>query len=135
MVARTLREEALTTSTTSRMEMISVISISCSDERDRIGAVAGDVDLHVRRQLRLQLRQLRAHAVDGFDDVGAGLRAQDDDDRRLSVEQAEVVVVLHAVDHLRHVLQADRRCRCASRPPVGGSLRRSVRRWALAETE
>jgi hypothetical protein len=54
-------------------------------------------------------RQLRAHAVHRFDHVGAGLRTQDHDDGRLAVEQAEVILVFHAVHHFRHVLQADRR--------------------------
>src|SRR5471032_3159878 len=105
-VARRLRRKALTTSTTRMMEMISVTSISCSDERIELVRSVATCSV-TGRQLGLQFAHLGAHAVDGFDDVGAGLRPQHDDDGRLAVEQAQVVDVFDAVDHLRHVLQAD----------------------------
>ena len=76
---------------------------------DRIGAVGRDLQLDVRWQLRLQRRQQGAHAVDGFDDVGARLARDQHDHRRVAVEQAERIDVFDAVDHFGHIVQADRR--------------------------
>ena len=108
MVARTLRRKALTTSTTSgdgdQQRDFDLVQRGA----DRVGAVGGDLQLDVLRQLVLQLGQQGAHAVDGLDDVGAGLQRDQHDHRRLAVEQAQRVDVLHAVRDLGDVGQADR---------------------------
>ena len=49
---------------------------------DGLGAVGQDVDGHVRRDHRLKPRQRLLDAVDGLDDVGAGLLGDDQQDRR-----------------------------------------------------
>ena len=75
MVARALRRNRPTTSTTSTTEIISVTSISRSEARMELVRSDATCDVDVLRQLRAQLGQQLAHAVDGLDDVGAGLAA------------------------------------------------------------
>jgi hypothetical protein len=48
------------------------------------------------------------HAVDGLDDVGVRLPADDDEHRRLAVGRSRVAQVLHRVDHLGDVGEPDR---------------------------
>ena len=86
--------------------MSSVISISCSEARIELVRSDATCSLMSLRQLRLQLGQQRAHAVDGLDDVGARLARDQHDHRRLAVEQAQRVDVLDAVGDVGDVLQA-----------------------------
>jgi hypothetical protein len=76
---------------------------------DRVGAVGGDLQLDAVRNLRLQAGDRAAHCVDGFDDIGAGLLADQHDDRWLAVEQAERALVGHAVLDLGDIAEPDRR--------------------------
>ena len=108
-VARTLRRKALTTSTTSTIEISSVISISCSEARIELVRSEATCSSMSGGSCALQLGQQRAHAVDGLDDVGAGLARDQHDDRRLAVEQAQRAHVLDAVADLGDVGQAHRR--------------------------
>ena len=71
------------------------------------------MQLHILRQLRLQLGQQRTHAIDGGNHVGVGLARDQNDHGGLAVEQAQRVAVFHAVAHFGHVLQPDR---CAVAP-------------------
>ena len=75
---------------------------------DRVGAVRGHLQLHVLRQLRLQLRQQRTHRIHRLDHVRARLARHQHDHGRLAVEQAKRVAVLRPVGHFRHVVEADR---------------------------
>ena len=86
-----------------------MISISCSEARIELVRSDATSSSIVRRQLRAQLGQQRAHAVDGLDDVGARLARDQHDHRRLAVEEAERARVLDAVDDLGHVVEAHRR--------------------------
>ena len=129
MVARTLRRNRPTTSTTSAIEISSVISISCSEARIELVLSDATSSSTSARQLRAQLRQQRAHAVDRLDHVGAGLPRDQHDHRRLAVEEAERAVVLDAVDDLGDVRQAHRRAVAPGddhRRVVGGAARRRL---------
>ena len=74
-----------------------------------LGPVDGDRQIDVARQRGGEARQLRAHVVDGVDDVGAGLARQHDGDPRLAVDETGVAQVLDRVDDLGDVGQLDRR--------------------------
>ena len=54
------------------------------------------------------MRQRLLHAVDGLDDVGAGLAEDDDQHRRLAVGQAEIAHVLDGIVHRGEVRQLHR---------------------------
>jgi hypothetical protein len=49
------------------------------------------------------------YAVDGLDDVRAGLSSNDDNDRADAVCPARDATVLHVVEHVRNVAEADSR--------------------------
>src|SRR6185369_11774368 len=81
------------------------------------GAVGQDLHLDRRRQRRLQLRQELLDAIDGFDDIGAGLALDIEDHRRplLAADHRprRQPRIFGAVDDLGDVAQADR---CAIAP-------------------
>ncbi len=129
MVARRVRRNTLTTSTTSAIEIRSVISISCSEARiELVRSVATSRSI-LGRQLGAQLGQEREHAVDGLDHVGPGLAGHQHDHRRLAVEEAQGAVVLDVVAHLGHVGKAHRRAVAPGDDHgrvVGGAARRRL---------
>ena len=80
-----------------------------------LGAVAANPQVYGGRHLRLESRQQPLDVVDDLDGVAAGLahHLQVHTARALrpvlaAVDLRKVLVVLHAVDHLRHVAQPDR---------------------------
>ncbi len=81
----------------------------CSEERIVVERSTAGWTIDRRRDRRPQLRQQRVDAVDGVDDVGAGLAVDDHQHRRLAVGEAGIAQVLDAVDDLADVGQADRR--------------------------
>ncbi len=76
---------------------------------DRRRAVIGDGDVDVARDRRLELGQQRLDAVDGVDDVGAGLAEQDHQHRAPAVGDALVAQILHRIVDFGDVGQAHRR--------------------------
>ena len=106
--ARTLRKKANTTRITSS---------DGDDERllgvgqglaDRVRPIDGDRQIDVARQRGDEPRQLRAHVVDGVDDVRAGLARQHDGDAGLAVDEAGVAQVLDRVGDFGDVGEPDR---------------------------
>ena len=73
---------------------------------DHRRAVHGQVQFDAGRKHRLQRRQLGLDLVDRLDDVGAGLPVDDQQYRRIVVEEPAVVAVFDAVADLGHILQA-----------------------------
>ena len=65
--------------------------------------------LGAARHGALQPRQFGLDALDGVDDVGAGLALDVDDDRRRALVPAADLGVLEAVDDLGDVLEQHRR--------------------------
>ena len=84
-VARALRRKTKTTKATRQTEISRVISTSLNRGADGGGAVENDGEVDALRQNRLQERQLRPDALDGADDVGAGLAKDDHRDGRNAV--------------------------------------------------
>ena len=81
-----------------------------------VGAVDGDVEVDVAGSDGPQLRQLRLHAVDRLDDVGARLaRYRMTSDRRLAVGEPGVAQVLDRVDDLADIATAGPARRCGRR--------------------
>ena len=76
---------------------------------DRRRAIEHDAEIDRLRDLGAELRQQRGNAVDGRDDVRAGLAIDDQQDRRLAVGQAGVAEVLDAVADVRDVVEPHRR--------------------------
>ena len=88
-----------------------------------------DGDFDVGADAPLAVPAIGLHAVDGFDDVGAGLAEDDDQDGRLAVGQAEVAQILHVILDVGDVRQAHRRA-----VAIGDDQRRVVRcvvAWSL----
>ena len=73
---------------------------------DGAGAVAHHIELDAGLNGALDARQLILDAVDGLDDVGAGLALHVDDDGGLALVPAADARVLEAVGNGRHVLEA-----------------------------
>jgi hypothetical protein len=129
MVARRVRRNTLTTSTTrgdrDQQRHLDLVQRGA----DRVGAVGGDLEVDLGRQLRAQLGQEREHAVDGPDHVGPGLAGHQHDHRRLAVEEPEGAVVLDVVAHLGHVGKPHRRAVAPGDDHgrvVGGAARRRL---------
>jgi hypothetical protein len=103
MVARALRRNTLTTSTTSsdgdHQRDLDLVQRGA----DRVGAVGRHLQLTSLGSCACSVGQQRAHAVDGLDHVGARLARDQHDHGRLAVEQAQRVDVLDAVADLGHV--------------------------------
>ncbi len=72
------------------------------------GAVDGQFQVDLGRQLGAQDRQGFLDAIDGGDDVGAGFLRDADDDGRFAVGQAQIVQVFRPVGHGGDVRQAHR---------------------------
>jgi hypothetical protein len=68
-------------------------------------AIAAHVECHRRRQLTLDRRQQRLDRVDGLHDVDAGLFLDRQVHAALAVLPARRLVVLDAVEHVRHFIQ------------------------------
>ena len=97
IVARQLRRKTLTTTTTSTIEITSVSSISRSEARiELVLSEATSSEISAGSWARSSGRSART-AVDGLDDVGAGLARDQHDHRRLAVEEAERARVLDPV--------------------------------------
>ena len=75
---------------------------------DRRGAVHVDIERDARRDRGAQVRQERAHPVDGVDDVGARLAEQDQHHGGIAVRESVVAQVLHRVRHLRDIAETHR---------------------------
>ena len=73
---------------------------------DRRRAVVEGTDFNRRGQLRREPRDRRLHRVRHLDGVCARLALDRQDDRAPAVEPAGRAVVLHVVQHARHVLEA-----------------------------
>ncbi len=73
------------------------------------GPVADHREVHAGRDRALQLWNFGADLADDFDDVGAGLPLDIDDDRRRALVPAAGAIVLQAVDDDRDVADRDRR--------------------------
>ena len=76
---------------------------------DGLRTIDGHRQIDVARQRGDQARQLGPNAVDGLDDVGAGLAGQNDRDARFAVDQAGVAQVLDRIEDLGDVGEPDRR--------------------------
>jgi hypothetical protein len=72
---------------------------------DRDAAVRGEGDVDIRGHGRRELRQRALHAIDGLDDIGAGLAVDDDENRALAVGEPLVADVLDAVDDVADVAE------------------------------
>ena len=89
----------------------------------RLGAVGEDVHVDPLRQRRLQLRQEGLHPIGRLDDVGPRLPLDVEDDGALLAGPAGELRVLHAVDHLADLVEADGRAVLVGddeRPERGG---------------
>ena len=96
-----------------------------------LGPVAADFQLDGRRNLRLKRGQQALDLVGGLDRIGAGLLHNHEIDgaaaATLVVVQRSVLVVLHAIDYVRHLLQPDRDAVAPGDDrPVGTPRRSSV---------
>ena len=76
---------------------------------DGLGAVAHDGELDVTRHCAFEARHFGMHTAHGFDDIGAGLALDVDDDRRHALVPAADLVVLQSVDDVGDVAQHHRR--------------------------
>ena len=81
---------------------------------DVLRRVPDDAQLHVGRQVLLQLGQLGEYLLSDVDGVGAGLLLYDDRTAADGVRVSLLRAFLHGVDHPRHVAQVD--VRTADRP-------------------
>ncbi len=76
---------------------------------DGLGAVGQHADLHRRRQHAFQARQLGLNAVDGLDNVGAGLARYDQVDPWCIAGPGLHVGVFRTVDDFGDITQLNRR--------------------------
>ena len=88
---------------------------------DGDAAVDGDGDVDVGRHRCFQSGQGGLHAVDGLDNVGAGLAEQDHQHRGLAVGETEIAHVLDRIEDLGHVRQPHR-----GAAPIGDHQRRVI---------
>ncbi len=90
------------------MEITRVNSTSSTDARMVVvrSRTIGQID--GGRNGGLQLRQQGADAIDGLDDVGAGLAEDDDQDGRLAVGEAGGANVFHRIGDVGDIGQAHR---------------------------
>ena len=109
IVAHSRRRNTKITAITRQIVRTSVNSTSCTDARIVTVRSENTSSLHVGRQHRLQVGQDRADALDGLDDVRAGLAADVEQHRGLAVRPRGELVVLDAVDDLRDIGQPHRR--------------------------
>ena len=123
-VAQKLRRNMKITTTTRAMVSSSVNCTSSTDGADGLRAVAQDADLDRRRHRGAQLRQLRLDAVDGLDDVGAGLLEDDEEHAALAVRPGRLLGVLRAGHRLADVADAQRRAVAIGDDDVVPVLRR-----------
>src|SRR5260370_29657645 len=72
-------------------------------------AVADHVQVYTGRDRALQFRHLLADLADHFDNVGAGLPLDIDDDGRRALVPAAGAIVLQPIDDLGDVADGDRR--------------------------
>ena len=115
-VARALRRKANTTTITRDngdhqrpLDVAAARRGSWSSGRPRQSmSIAGETEA-------LQLRHQRLHAIDGLDDVGAGLAVEDHQDRRLAVGKAGVAQILDRVRRPRRRRTAAPARRCDRR--------------------
>ncbi len=71
------------------------------------GAVENDGGIDALRDGGLDGRQLGANAIDGVDDVGAGLAEDDEHDGALAVQVARGADVLHGIDDVGDIGEAN----------------------------
>ena len=74
------------TTTTMPTASISVFSTSSIDELDEFGGVVGDLHLQRRRQVALEFRKQRAHALDDVERIALRRRLHADEDRAFAAE-------------------------------------------------
>ena len=72
-----------------------------------LGAVGEDGDVDALGHGGAELREEGLHPVGHLDDVGAGLALHVEDDGALRTRPAGELRVLHAVDHVGHVVEPD----------------------------
>ena len=78
-------------------EISSVLSVSCTEARMvTVWSIATRISM-ARGMAACKLRQSGANAVDGVDDVGAGLAEDDHQHRRLAVGVAGIAQVFHRI--------------------------------------
>ena len=100
----------------------------------RRGAVEHDVDAGAGRQRGLERGQAFPHPVHHIDRIGVGLAQNREDQRPLAVAPGGDALVLHAVHHLGHLVQADGRLGAAADHEVAEG-RRVLRLVVGAERE
>ncbi len=108
-VARGLRRKKKTTSTTRMTDPMSVVSTLWTEARMVVVRSMHDRGLNALRQHRFKKRQLRLDAIDGFDDVGAGLAEDDEKDTSLAIHVAGGANILRGVDNVGDVGEPNRR--------------------------
>ncbi len=107
MVAHTLRRKTKMTATTSATEMRRVTSTSSNGGAYRLGTIAQNLDFERLRHRRFKARQFRRDAIDGFDDIGAGLLEDDQKDAALAVGPSCLFCVLGPENGMTDVADAD----------------------------
>ena len=85
---------------------------------DRHRAVADHIHLHARRNDASKLRQGIIDALDGLDDVRAGLLEHDQENARLAVGRRAEQIIFGAANGMAHVFDADRRALLISQDDV-----------------
>ena len=108
-VADTLRRKRKITSTTSPIVSTRVNFTSATDSRIDFERSLRTSSVDRGGELRPQCRHQRADRVDDLHRVGAGLALNRDEDRASRALIGPGLVVLHAVEDARHLVEAHRR--------------------------